>query len=455
MKKIVLSAIALALLGAGCITANAQEKTKEQLKAEAAAQKALKKEFDGYMKVAKKNSQSDPATGVKPNVPVALEAIKKAEAMSLSKDNAEFYLLAGQVETIAFQEAAQASDYPGYAAAAQAGFNYFSKAYDLSLNDKKLNKFIAPAQKGALDIYTQTSGLAMIGNVFYQTKEYDKCLAAFRTAKTAFNIPVIASQRSNQLTETVSIAQYAADSTINNLSLNCFSVAQYMLNDTTEAIKELIFLKDRVTDETTTNQVLQALALDYYALDDTVKFEATLKEGVKRLPSEPWYITNLINLYIGRNDLNAASEFLDKAIASDPNNADLIRTKGLLLEQQEKIEEALTFYEKALALDPSSATVNSAMGRYYYNRAQNIEDEYYNKKKFEEGDRQATVMYEKALPYYEAAFSFDSERKDKGIGIALRQLYGRRIAKVGKTSAEGKELTAKRQEVCAAYELEQ
>ena len=90
-----------------------------------------------------------------------------------------------------------------------------------------------------------------------------------------------------------------------------------------------------------------------------------------------------------------------------------------------------------------------------YNRAQNIEDEYYSKKKFEEGDRQATVMYEKALPYYEAAFSFDSERKDKGIGIALRQLYGRRIAKVGKTSAEGKELTAKRQEVCAAYELEQ
>ena len=398
MKKIVLSAIALALLGAGCITANAQEKTKEQLKAEAAAQKALKKEFDGYMKVAKKNSQSDPATGVKPNVPVALEAIKKAEAMSLSNDNAEFYLLAGQVEYIAFQEAAQASDYPGYAAAAQAGFNYFSKAYDLSLNDKKLTKFVAPAQKGALDIYSQTSGLSMIGNVFYQTKEYDKCLAAFRTAKTAFNIPVIASQRSHPVSE-LTIAQYAADSTINNLSLNCFSVAQYMLNDTTEAINELIFLKDRVADETTTNQVLQALALDYYALDDTVKFEATLKEGVKRLPSEPWYITNLINLYIGRNDLNAASEFLDKAIESDPNNADLIRTKGLLLEQQEKIEEA--------------------------------------------------------LPYYEAAFSFDSERKDKGIGIALRQLYGRRIAKVGKTSAEGKELTAKRQEVCAAYELEQ
>ena len=449
MKKIVISALALILVGAGCISANAQQKTKEQLKAEAAAQKALKKEFDGYMKIAKKNSQSDPATGVKPNLPVALEAIKNAEALSLSQGNPEFYLQAGEIQTLAFIEAAQASNYPGYAAAAQAGFNYYKQAYEsaLAVNNKKV---IEPAQKGALEIYKQTSGLAMIGNVYYQTKEYDKCLAAFRAAKDAFNIPVIASQRSNPLSELL-IAPYAADSTINNLCLNSFSVAQYMLNDTTEAIKELLYLKEHVTDPTTTNQVFQALALDYYALDDTVKFEATLKEGIDRVPNEPWYITNLINLYIGRNDLDAAGVFLDKAIEADPSNASLISTKGQLLEQQEKIEEALTFYEKALALDPASATTNSALGRYYYNRAQNIEEEFYSKKKFEEADRQALPMYEKALPYYEAAYSFDTERKDKGIAIALRMLYGRQISKLGSSSAAGKELKAKRDEVSAAY----
>ena len=454
MKKIVLSALALILVGAGCVSANAQQKTKEQLKAEAAAQKALKKEFDGYMKTAKKNSQSDPTTGVKPNLPVAREAIKKAEAMSLAEGNAEFYLLAGQIESLAFIESAQASDYPGYAAAAEAGFNYFSKAYDVSVNDKKLAKFVAPAQKGALDIYTQTSGLSMIGNVYYQTKEYEKCLKAFRIAKTAFNTPVIASQRSNPIAE-LSIEKFAADSTINNLSLNSFSVAQYMLNDTTEAIKELLYLKEHVTDPTTTNQVFQALALDYYAMDDTVKFEATLKEGIDRVPNEPWYITNLINLYIGRNDLAAAGVFLDKAIEADPSNATLISTKGQLLEQQEKIEEALTYYEKALAIDPASATVNSALGRYYYNRAQNIEEQYYSKKKFDEADRQALPMYEKALPYYEAAYSFDTERKDKGIAIALRMLYGRQISKLGSSSAAGKELKAKRDEVSKAYGFEE
>lgn len=454
MKKIILSALSLILVGACCADVNAQEKTKEQLKAEAAAQKALKKEFDGYLKIAKKNSQTGEAVTTPPNVAVAREAIANAAKMPLAEGNVEFYLLAGQVENVAFNEAAQKSDYPGYAAAASAGFNYYKQAYNVAVAAVKPNaKQIAEAQKGAFELFRQTSGLSMIGNVYYQTKEFDKCLAAFRVAKTAANEPVIASQKNNPLVE-LEVSRCTADSTINNLCLNCFSVAQYMLNDTVEAIKELVYLKDHSTDEGQLNQVLQSLALDYYALDDTVKFEAVLKEGVQKLPSEPWYITNLINVYINRGDLNSASEFLDKAIASDPNNAQLVNTKGLLLEQQEKVDEALTYYEKALALDPSSASVNSSLGRYYYNRAQNVEEEYYTKKKFDEGDRQAQPFYDKALPYYEAAYAFDSERKDKNIAVALRMLYGRMVAKVGASSAKGKEIAAKRAEVSAAYGFE-
>ena len=449
MKKIVLSALALILVGACCVDANAQVKTKEQLKAEAAAQKALKKEFEGYLKVAKKNSQT--GEGITPNIPVAKEAIQNASKMALAEGNAEFYLLAAQVESAALQEAGNAKpepDYAAYAASAEAGFNYFKKAFEAA--NGKNAKIASAAQQGASDIFTRTSGLSMIGNVYYQTKEYDKCLAAFRVAKTAFKEPVLTS---NPIYAKIA-ESYGVDSVINNLCLNCFSVAQYMLNDTTEAIKELLYLKDHASDEMQLNQVLQSLALDYYGLDDSLAFESTLKEGVAKLPNEPWYITNLINVYIGRNDLNSASQFLDKAIEGDPNNAALINTKGLLLEQQEKVEEALVYYQKALELDPTSASVNSSMGRYYYNRAQAIEDEYYNKKKFDEGDRQATPMYEKALPFYEAAYAFDTERKDKNVAIALRQLYGRKIAKLGSNSAEGKELAAKRAEVSAAYGFE-
>jgi tetratricopeptide (TPR) repeat protein len=449
MKKIILSALALLLVGATCVDVNAQEKTKEQLKAEAAAKKAMKKEFDGYLKTAKKNSQF--GEGVTPNIEVAREAIKNASKLSISEGNADFYLTAGQVETTAFKLAALSQKYEEYAAAAQAGFDYYSKAYDAAVGSNA--KAVAAAQEGAFEIYNQTSGLSMIGNVYYQFKDYPKSLAAFRNAKVAFNTPVIDSQKAKPEVAAV-LAVCKADSTINNLSLNSFSVAQYQMNDTTEAIKELLYLKDHTTDQTQLNQVLQSLALDYYGLDDSLAFENTLKEGIQKLPSEPWYITNLINVYIGRNDLNSASVFLDKAIESDPSNAALVNTKGLLLEQQEKVDEALKYYEKALELDPTSASVNSSLGRYYFNRAQAVEDEYYNKKKFDEGDRQATPMYDKALPYYEAAYAFDTERKDKNVGIALRQLYGRKIAKLGSNSVQGKELAGKRAEVMAAYGLE-
>ena len=452
MKKIILSALSLILVGACCVDVNAEEKTKEQLKAEAAAQKALKKEFDGFMKLAKKNSQT--GEGLTPNVAAAREAIANAAKSPLAEGNASFYLQAGEVEKVAFYEAAQKSDYPSYAASASAGYEYFSKAYNAAANAAKPdNKTMSAAQAGALDLYRQTSGLSMIGNVYYQTKEYEKCLAAFRKSMTAFNDPVIASQKGNPLADLV-IDPSAADSTINNLSLNCFSVAQYMLNNTTEAIKELVYLKDHATDETQLNQVLQSLALDYYALDDTAAFESTLKEGYQKLPNEQWYVTNLINVYIGRGDLNSASTFLDKAIEADPNNAQLVNTKGLLLEQQGNVEGALTYYQKALELDPSSASVNSSLGRYYYNRAQAVEEEYYSKKKFDEGDRQAQPFYEKALPYYEAAYAFDSERKDKNIAVALRMLYGRQVAKLGASTAAGKEVAAKRAEVSAAYGFE-
>jgi len=446
MKKIILSAIALLLVGgACCVDVNAQ--TKEELKAQKAAQKALQKEFSGYMKVAKKAITIDGSIPEKEVLTAAQEALKKAEAMELSKNNGEFYLQAGQVQNAALQAAGQAQDYPAYAAAAASGYDYFKKAY---ANANGVKKIVEGAQQGAFSIFQQTSGLSMIGNVYYQTKEYDKCLAAFRAAKVAGQDEVLTS---NPLASAV-VELYTADSTINNLSLNCFSVAQYMMNDTTEAIKELLYLKEHVTDETQLNQVLQSLALDYYALDDTIKFEEALKEGVNRLPNESWYITNLINVYINRGDLNSASGFLDKAIAADPNNVTLVNTKGQLLEQQGNVDEALSYYEKALALDPSSASVNSSLGRYYYNRALAVEDEYYGKKKFDEGDRQAAPFYDKALPYYEAAYAFDGERKDKGIAIALRTLYGRKIAKAGASSADGKELTAKRAEVSAAYGFE-
>lgn len=446
MKKIILSAITMLLVGSACCVEVYAQKAK--LTPE---EKAAQKLFEGYLKDAKKNGTVDEMNPAPKDIDAARKAIQAAAQMPLAEGNAKFYLQAAQVENAAFTVAAQANDLPNYAAAAQTGFEYYKKAYDAAIAQPKVdNKIVTAAQQGAFQLFQQTSGLAMIGNVFYQLQDYRKCLEAFRTAKTAANAPVLTS---NPLAKSL-LDVYLADSTINNLSLNCFSVAQYQLQDTVAANEELIFIKDHPADDTQLNQIMQQLALNYYGADDTLAFENILQEGVRRLPSEPWYVNNLINVYINRGDLNSASQFLDKAIEADPQNVALLNTKGMLIEQQGKVDEALTYYEKALAIDPTNSSVNSSLGRYYFNRALATEDEYYNKKKFDEGDRQAAPLYEKSLPFYETAYAFDSEHKDKNIAVALRNLYGKKIARLGSSSAEAKELAAKRAEVSAAYGFE-
>lgn len=443
MKKIILSAIALLLVG-GAFSANAQQKSKEELKAEAAAQKALKKELDANLKEAKKKSQV--GEGYNPDFAAARAAIANAAMNPLSIGNADFYLLAGQVENNAFNAAVRENDLVSCAKAAEAGFEYFKQAYAAANGNKKV---ISEAQSGALNLYQTSTGMTLVAGVYYQEKDFQKSYEAFQVCKTAAQEPVLTS---NPLAQ-IAIESNTADSTLNNVYLNSFSVAQYMLQDTTAAIKELLYLKEHAIDDVQLNQVLQALALDYYGVDDSIAFENVLKEGIEKLPTESWYMNNLINIYINRNDLASASKFLDKAIEKDPESVPLLNTKGNLLEQQGDVDAALKYYEKALANDPTNESVNSSLGRYYYNRALAVEDEYYNKKQFEAGDKAAAPYYEKSLPYYEAAYAFDSERKDKNVAIALRTLYGRTIAKTTDKALKA-EITAKRAEVSAAYGFE-
>lgn len=449
MKKFVLSAFALLLMGGACC-ATAQEKTKEQLKAEAAVLKQQTKELKTFLKDAKKFSQI--GEGMTPDFDQARAAIANAAKSPIASGNLEFLMQAAEVESNAFTAATQAQDYPALGRAAAAGFDYYKKAYAAAAGNKAAATKI---QAGALNIYQVTNGMSLLGNIFYQDAQnadneeakkasFRQCLEAWQVAKTAHLEPMIAD---NLLAKPI-VELNVADSLISGLYLNCFTVAQYMLQDTLAANKELIYLKDHAADENQLNQVLQALALNYYGQDDMVHFDQTLREGVDRLPNETWYINNLINVYINDKKYDEATTFIDKALAADPNSAVLLNVKGSLLEQKNDLEGALKCYEQAYALDPTDYSVNSNIGRYYYNQAQNVEEEYFAKKQFEQGDKAASVYYEKALPYYEAAYSFDSERKDKGIAVALRMLYGKKISKGDKS------LKAKRDEVSVAYGFE-
>ena len=352
-----------------------------------------------------------------------------ASSQTTSQNSLRNYLLAGATESIAFNDAVSKSDYAKLAASGQAAFENYKKAYAAALN--KYPSIAQTAQEGALKIYEKTSGLSSIGLAYYQQKEYRKALDAWHASMIAFNEPVLISNPDAQGW----IKEYSQSSFIDKSVEYCVSVAYHNLEDK-EAIKELLFLKSIAQGKDAKNKVYEALALKYRVTDDMSAYESTIKEAAGKFPDEPLYIAHLIDLYSDRKDYNSAIQIIDKALVKDPNSVHYNRLKGYTLEQQGKVEAALPFYEKAIKLDPNDLTTITLIGLYYVHRAEAIQDKYNDLKQYEEGNRQAAPFFEKALPYYEKAWSLDKE--NKGNGYVLSTLYVFKAQQAGENTPEGK-----------------
>ena len=103
------------------------------------------------------------------------------------------------------------------------------------------------------------------------------------------------------------------------------------------------------------NDIYQYLCYEYLQVKDTVNFEKTLEEGMAKFPDEEYFLMNLINNYIysGRNE--KAVEYLNTAIAKDPNNSQLYHVMGIVHETGLKdYANAEGFFSKALELNPES-----------------------------------------------------------------------------------------------------
>lgn len=399
------------LLLALCVAvgANAQNSSKQVTK----EQKKYLKTATEYLNI----------KGKLPNVAAARQALDNAKRIG-AEGTAEYEIVAGDVEVAASGEAARQSDKAMFVFS-QAAFNHYKKAYAAALN--KNPEIVKRAQEGALWIYKETYGLSSIAMSYSIQNEYSKALEAYHEAMTAYKEPVLTS---NPMAQNA-IKQYSESSFISQMAEFCFAAA-CGLEDTAAAIKEMEFVKNRIKDEDKKNQLYQILAMRYYSVDNLSAYESTLKEGAEKTLGEPWYTERLLNLYTIKGDYVSANQWLDKVIAKDPNNDVLYRIKGITLQEQNKMDEALTCFQKALKLDPNSVFNNVAIGRYYILK----------------GD------IDKAILYHEKAYSLDAEHSESMVGDNLNGLYSRKISKVGATSPEGKRLAEKQKKVAADYGLE-
>lgn len=357
------------------------------------------------------------AKGDKADFTEARALIKGALENPETKDDAQTWYVAGFIEDQQFsaertkQILGQQPNEPVMYDALIAILPYFKKAYELDQLPNEKGKIKPKYSKDIKSILSADHVYYFNGGAYYfDQKDYKKAYDFFNQYLEISELPMFEGTQTAEKDSTFMTVQFYA------------AVAATQLGDSPTAIKALERAKDTDFRQ---NDIYQYLAYEYQQAKDTVNFEKVLEEGMAKFPNEEYYLMNLINNYIysGRNE--KAIEYLNTAIAKDPNNSQLYHVMGMVYETGLKdYANAEKFFSKALELNPEAVESLSSLGRVYYNQGVNKQGEanmINDSKKYQEELTVAKDLFKKALPYFEKAHQLKPDESE--YKIALRGIY--------------------------------
>lgn len=357
------------------------------------------------------------AKGDKADFTEARSLIKGALENPESKDDAQTWYVAGFIEDQQFsaertkQILGQQPNEPVMYDALIAILPYFKKAYELDQLPNEKGKIKPKYSKDIKSILSADHVYYFNGGAYYfDQKDYKKAYDFFNQYLEISELPMFEGTQTAEKDSTFMTVQFYA------------AVAATQLGDSPTAIKALERAKDTDFRQ---NDIYQYLAYEYQQAKDTVNFEKVLEEGMAKFPNEEYYLMNLINNYIysGRNE--KAIEYLNTAIAKDPNNSQLYHVMGMVYETGLKdYANAEKYFSKALELNPEAVESLSSLGRVYYNQGVNKQGEanmINDSKKYQEELTVAKDLFKKALPYFEKAHQLKPDESE--YKIALRGIY--------------------------------
>ena len=357
------------------------------------------------------------AKGDKADFTEARALIKGALENPETKDDAQAWYVAGFIEDQQFsaertkQILGQQPNEPVMYEALGAILPYFKKAYELDQLPNEKGKIKPKYSKDIKSILGADHVYFFNGGAYYfDQKDYKKAYDFFNQYLEISELPMFEGTQTAEKDSTFMTVQFYA------------AVAATQLGDSPTAIKALERAKDTDFRQ---NDIYQYLAYEYQQAKDTVNFEKVLEEGMAKFPNEEYYLMNLINNYIysGRNE--KAIEYLNTAIAKDPNNSQLYHVMGMVYETGLKdYANAEKYFSKALELNPEAVESLSSLGRVYYNQGVNKQGEanmINDSKKYQEELTVAKDLFKKALPYFEKAHQLKPDESE--YKIALRGIY--------------------------------
>lgn len=363
-----------------------------------------------------------------PDFSGARAAINEALSNDETKDLADTWYVAG---LIGYQELTkenektylgQARDEKRAGEAVVESFDYWMKAADLAgqkVLDKKGNEVLADKktyallQKKVLEYY-KNQELVKYGIYLNDQRDFATAYGVFQRH---LSIPELSLMQNEKLQK-----EMPKDSIYDQYKYYTaiFAIQAEMHP---EAIAVLEEMKDGNYEAITVNQFLYQ---EYVNVQDTANYVRVLQNAVVRFPQEPWFLQNLINHYIFSGQEQEAINYLEQAIAREPNVAQYHLIKGNLNENQKNYEAALADFDRALAIDPTMADAEAGKGRVYYNQAVKMNEDaalIADAKEYKKALEEMNAMFRQSMPFFEKAHELAPDNRD--YMITLRGLYYR------------------------------
>lgn len=383
MKKLILS-FALVLTAS---LVSGQALTKEQIKAQKKEQKALMLK----VKTAEKAIVNGDNAG-------ALNMVQDALKSPLTNTNAYVWYVASKAKKGVI-------DGENYKRSQAQPFNaelMYNSAYDIfdylikcDQYDKAPNAKGKVAPKYSLDVvtmmYENRNQLFNGGAYFYNAEKFDKAFDQFDMfIKTAAlepldTLPAVKDKELNS-----NAAYYAA-----------------LCGMQTENYKNVLAHIDLAIENPDYKEnATRYKAMAQAELADTTAWLQTLKMGAKNFPKNPFFYQCLIQYYQNKNKYEEILKFADEMIASNPDNALFYSAKGIVLQENKKLDEAIVYYKKALEKDADDEGALFNLGKCYIDLAQeysqkNSSTNINDKAKIKKDKEILNDYYKEALPLYE------------------------------------------------------
>ena len=358
------------------------------------------------------------AKGDKADFTEARALIKGALENPETKDDAQAWYVAGFIEDQQFsaertkQILGQQPNEPVMYEALGAILPYFKKAYELDQlpneKGKIKNKF---RRSNSAAILAARPNLINGGIQFFNLDKNKEALDFFATYVDIAINPMFEKENLLQ-TDTVlpQIAYYA-------------SLAAAKMEDYPSVLKYAPYAKE---DKEVGKYAMEFISTALKAQGDTVKWIASLKDGIQKYPEHSFFFGHLIDYYSNNNKFDEAMQFADDMLAKDPNNTFYLYVKGYLYHNMKDYEKAIEFYNKTIEVDPNYAEAYSNLGLIYCLQAQDFSEKAttdVNNPKYKEDQATLKVFYEKARPNYEKARELKPEQKDLWLNGLYRVYY--------------------------------